>query len=78
MPIKYYSAPDIKKQVDEIASSEVWDSFFGSAFNGHQAKDRCQSYPEDVRLLLLSIQPKRVFPVKELIPIQTPYAAWLA
>jgi PRTRC genetic system protein B len=42
----------------------------GSLFNGDLSRDKCQSYPDDVRQLWEGLNGRKRFPLSELVPMQ--------
>ncbi len=45
----------------------IWRLILDSPFNNHHAANRCRTYPEDARKLLLAINGKKTFPKNALI-----------
>jgi len=66
-----------EEAVLEIDPQQVWQDFWGSAFNQHAAANRCKTYPKDVRLLLFELQGKSRFPPGELLATGDHVESWL-
>ena len=55
----------------------MWAEFFSSAFTSHSAEGMCQSFPNDVRLLLYELDGKEAFPQEELVPMKETLGRWI-
>lgn len=57
--------------------SQMWQVFIASAFTAHHMDHRCQSYPDNIFLLLHSLVGKRKFPARELLPAHMNGNQWI-
>lgn len=62
---------------DPLSEEMPWNTFWGSAFSGHQVAGKSHSFPEDVRLLLLGLDNQPAFPLDDLEPAGTTLQEWL-
>lgn len=65
------------QKINEIQSALIWKEFFNSAFSGHNAGDRSNTFSNDVRALLLKLEGEKKFPKDELVPLGRNLGEWL-